>query len=312
MITASLIILMLAWGRDDAPPRPDRPAAPGEWRGRFLPGLLDSALSGQSRKPWSAVVELELPDGRRDTARACGGPNGFRLDFRDGRSHWVHGDTAAFLNAASRTARVDSRRGRMPPRMPPPFLIGRDTCLGREALVLAQRGPRGGAHRMWVDTTLPLLLRGEGPGPGARRILSLDVSRGCAPDVFAVPQGWKVEHPPAPRTAREEASAVALAQAVGFRIPQATWLPEGFEPAGQGWIPGRGRRVAHVRWSDGARIVSMFVSKGSRGFADCEEGRPCLSDGPDPALVRRFDDVSVLVVAPLPPEELQRIVDGLR
>ena len=312
MIAASLIALLLAWGRDDAPPRSAHTAPPGTHRPQFQPGWFDSAVSGRSRKPWSAVVELELPYGRRDTARACGGPDGFRLDFRDGRSHWVHGDTAAFLDATSKTVRMDARRGHLPPRMPPPLLIGRDTYLGREALVLAQRGPRGGAHRMWVDTTLPLLLRGEGPGPGARRVLSLDVSRGCSANAFVVPQGWKIDRLQPPPVPREEASVADLAKVVGFRIPQASWLPEGFEPAGQGWIPGRGRRVAHVRWSDGARIVSMFVSKGSRGFPDCEEGRHCLSDGPDPAIVRRFDDVSVLVVAPLPPEEIQRIVDGLR
>ena len=315
MITLGLICLLLSWGREESPREQMRPNLHG--RGHHMtpmPGWLDSALTGRTRRPWSGIVELEIPDGRRDTARVCGGPDGFRLDFRDGRAHWVHGDTTAFLNSASKIVRMDTHREHMPgfPPGPLPVVVGRDVFLGRDALVLAQRGPRGGAHRMWIDTTMPLLLRGEGPGPGARRLLSLDLSRGCPSEAFVVPAGWKIEHLPAPMRPNEEASLASLANAVGFRLPQPTWLPAGFEPAGQSWMQGRGRRIAHIRWSDGARIVSLFVSSGSRGFKDCEEGRICRSDGPDPAIVRRFDDVSVLVAAPLSPEEIQRIVDGLR
>lgn len=281
--------------------------------GPRLPDWLDSAVSGRTRRPWSGLVELELPEGRRDTARVCGGPDGFRLDFRNGRSHWVHGDTMAFLDANDRRARK-SVRPPPPPSMPAavsPILLGSDTCMGRRTLVYAQRGPRGGARRLWVDTTLPLLLRGEGPGPGARRVLTLDLAHGCPADAFTVPPGWKIAvHEP--RMPHEEASVGTLATKVGFRIPQPAWLPPGFEPAGQSWIDGRKRRVAHVRWSDGARMISLFATGSPKGFKDCDEEGPCQQDGPDQAMVRRFDDVSVLVTAPLPPEEIARIVNSLR
>lgn len=148
------------------------------------------------------------------------------------------------------------------PEPPRPALLGSDTCLGRRTLIFAQRGPRGGARRMWIDTTLPLMLRGEGPGPGARRQLSLDLAHGCPADAFTVPPGWKVDrHEPKPP--HEEASVGQVATKVGFRVPQPAWLPAGFEPAGQGWMEGRERRVAHVRWSDGARIISLFADRKS-------------------------------------------------
>lgn len=310
-----LIGLLASWEPDDPPP--DAPPPPGMFRQHGMrpqPGWLDSALEGRTRKPWSGLVELERPDGRRDTARVCGGPSGFRLDFRDGKAHWTHGDTTASLNSASRTIRLATGRAQhRPPPGPPPVLFGTDIVLGHKTLVFSQRGPRGGAHRMWVDTSMPLLLRGEGPGPGARRVLSIDLSHGCPADAFVLPQGWKVEQPPRrPPMPHEEASLASLEQEVGFRLPRPLWLPAGFEPAGQSWMEGRRRRIAHLRWSDGARIVSLFVAKGSSGFKDCDDERPCQRGGPDPVMVRHLADISVLVTAPLPPEVIKRISDGLR
>lgn len=313
-----LASLLASWKPEPIPSGPTPPPMPGPhgmFHGPELPDWLDSAASGRTRRPWSGLVELELPQGRRDTARVCGGPDGFRLDFRNGRSHWAHGDTLVFLDASGRTARMNLRPP-MPPELrrhaaPTPIVLGADTCLGRRTLVFAQRGPRGGARRLWVDTTLPLLLRGEGPGPGARRVLALDLSHGCAADAFTIPPGWKLDvHEP--RAPHEEASVAALASKVRFRVPQPSWLPPGFEPAGQSWMDGRKRRVAHVRWSDGARIISLFATGGPKGFKDCDGDGPCQQDGPEAAAVRRFDDVSVLVTGPLPPEEIQRIVNSLR
>lgn len=320
MIPLTVAFLMLVSWDPGMPPPGAPPLPPPGMRGMHPPhhpdGWLDSALTGRTRKPWAGVVELELPDGRRDTAIACGGPDGFRLDFRDGRAHWVHGDTIAFLHAASRTARVITPPKGAPPRPatntsgPKPLAMGLDTCLGRGAVVYLQKGPRGGARRLWIDTTLPLLLRGEGPGPGGRRLLSLDLSRGCAADAFTLPANWTVDRHE-PKRPNDEPNIPSLARSVGFRIPMPSWIPVGFESAGQSWIGDGRRRIAHVRWSDGARHISLFVTKGSKGFQDCDNG-PCSDNGPDPALVRHFEDVSVLIAAPLPPDDLRRMAESLR
>ena len=317
MITLAAALLLCAWNPGPPPP-PGRGPEPGLHGPHEMrpASWLDSAASGRTRQPWSALVELEVPGGRRDTARACGGPDGFRLDFRDGRAHWVHGDTAVFLHAASRTAKLNTPPRGIPPRAPKflrdakPVAMGTDTCLGRQVVVYLQQGPRGGARRLWIDTTLPLLLRGEGPGPAARRLLSLDLSRGCAADAFTIPPGWdiKVHEPKRPH---EEPDIPSLERSIGFRIPVPTWIPGGFEPAGQSWMDGRKRRVAHVRWSDGVRHVSLFATKSSRGFRDCKDG-PCQGGGPDPAMVKRIGDVSVLIAAPLSEEDLRRMIESLR
>lgn len=278
---------------------------------------IDSALTGRSRRAWSGIVELELPAGRRDTAKVCGGPTGFRIDFANGKSLWESGDRQTFLDPSNKTAR-QSKRGRKgmdgpPPGMASPIRIGTDTVAGRPAVVYAVRGPRGGSHRMWLDTTLPLLLRGEGPGPGARRMLSLDLSRGCPQDAFQVPQGWTIEkgRPPPPPPV-PVASVEELEREVGFPIVRPSWLPAGFEPAGMGWIGGGKHRVAHLRWSDGSRLVSVFIHPRKRAFRDCEDDQPCPPGGPDPSVVRRLDGRSILVTGPLDRRDLDRIADGLR
>lgn len=307
------LMLALAGGTDDAHHDDSRHEA----REHRSATWFDSALTGRSRHVWAGVVELELPAGRRDTAKVCGGPGGFRIDFANGKSLWEAGNLQTFLDPANRTAR-QSRRGHKgfrgpPPGMPAPVRLGTDTVAGRAAVVYAVRGPRGGAHRMWLDTTLPLLLRGEGPGPGARRILSLDLSRGCPQDAFQVPRGWTVEKgPPPPPPPVPVASFEELEQAVGFPVPRPGWLPAGFEPAGLGWIGGERHRAAHLRWSDGSRLVSIFVHPRKRAFRECEDDRPCPPGGPDPAVVRRLDGRSILVTGPLDPSDLKRIADGLR
>lgn len=311
------IALMLAFSD-----RPDRGPHDGggprrEWGEHRSANWFDSAMTGKSRRPWSGVVELELPAGRRDTAKVCGGPGGFRIDFPNGKALWEADGRQTFLDPSTRTAR-QSRRGHKgfrgpPPGMGAPIRLGQDTVAGRFAVVYAVKGPRGGTHRMWMDTTLPLLLRGEGPGPGARRMLSLDLSRGCAQDAFRIPQGWtQTEGPPPPPPPVPVASLAELETAVGFPVPRPGWLPPGFEPAGLGWIEGGRHRVAHLRWSDGSRLVSVFVHPRKRAFRDCEDDRPCPPGGPDPSVVRRLDGRSVLVTGSLDPRELRRIADSLR
>lgn len=322
MTTMLLLAALLAWDPPGPPPgpSPDFPPPDPAWqrdrRQAVRPTWFDSAMTGRARKSWSGVVELELPSGRRDTAKVCGGPRGFRIDFRNGRSMWDAGDSSAFLDASSksvRPGRMRSGHGGPPPGMPMPVRYALDTLLGRPAVVYTQRGPFGGAHRMWVDTTIPLLLRGEGPGPGARRLLSLDLSRGCPADAFTVPAGWtRALEPPPPPPRHEESSIPAVEKAVGFAIPRPSWVPPGFEPAGQSWFQGRRRPMAHLRWSDGARLISLFVHPGDRGFEDCQDQRPCRLGGPDPVVVRHGPDVSTLVTGPLDPEDLRRFSQGLR
>jgi len=321
IVAAALLLLVSAWDPPgpppedgpDFPPPPPREGKPGRPRPR--PTWLDSAIMGRSRTAWSGRVELDRPDGRRDTADACGGPAGSRIDFRDGRAMWEAGDSMVLLDPATRTWRSRTRHGHggPPPGMPAPVAFGRDTLLGRTVMVYSLRGPRGGAQRMWIDTSLPLLLRGEGPGPGARRMLQLEPGRTCPTTAFAIPSGWKRNDPPHRPPPRQEAPDLAsLQNAMGFRPPQPSWLPKGFEAAGQGWMEGRHHRMAHLRWSDGSRLISVFATRGRRAFDECDGEGPCRLGGPDPVVVRHLADLSVLVTGPLPPEDLRRIADGLR
>ncbi|MCB9497202.1 MAG: hypothetical protein H6686_10005 [Fibrobacteria bacterium] len=316
-LLALLPVLVVAF----SPPAPPKgPMGPGhhghgDRPHRMAPSWLDSAQSGITREPWSGIVELQLPMGRLDTAKVCGGPLGFRIEFGNGRILWETLDSSVHLDPKSRTARTGPRRPPPGPHTPMarPALLAHDTLLGRPVSVFTLRGPRGGSQRLWIDTTLPLLLRGEGPGPLARRMLSFDPRGGCPEDAFQVPEGYTTRrdfrHPP---PSHEVPSLDSLRTAVGFPLPTPGWLPPGFEPAGQGWIEGRRGRIAHLRWSDGARLVSLFVHSGSRGFRPCEENGRCPLGGEDPALVLRRDGRSFLVTGPLPEEQLRRIVEDLR
>lgn len=315
MLAAAIALMLCSWGPPGPPPEGPPPGPHGKHaRPASKPSWMDSAISGRSRLPWTGRVELDRPDGRKDTADACGGPSGSRIDFRDGRAMWDAGDSMVLLDPSARTWKSRPRPGHGGPHpgMPRPVAFGLDTLLGRSVVVYAVRGPRGGAMRLWVDTALPLLLRGEGPGPGARNMLLLRPGRGCPESSFSVPNGWtRRQRPPGPPP-RDEATVQAVEMAVGFALPKPTWLPPGFEPAGQGWMEGRHRRLAHLRWSDGSRLVSVFASRGKRAFRDCEGEGPCRLGGPDPAVARRMGDLSLLVTGPLPPQDLDRIADGLR
>lgn len=314
MIVAATVAMVLCAWEPPGPPPDGPPPNTHEMRRRprTPPTWIDSAITGRSRLPWTGRVELDRPDGRKDTATACGGPSGSRIDFRDGRAMWEAGDSMVLLDPATRTWKSRRGRGGPPPGMPRPVVYGHDTLLGRAVMVYTVRGPRGGAMRLWMDTTLPLLLRGEGPGPGARHMLQVQAGRGCPENAFAVPGGWTFQRRPSPPVPHEEPNLKAVEQAMGFSPPLPSWLPPGFEPAGQGWMEGHHRRLAHLRWSDGSRLVSVFASRGRRAFHDCEGDGPCHLGGPDPVVVRRVGDLSLLVTGPLPPEDLRRIADGLR
>lgn len=236
--------------------------------------LLDQAFRGRDGSRWSGTVLVERPGkDAPDTAQACREGKSERLDFRDG-ALWMAGDSSVFLRNRERVAVVHSRF-RMPP--PPPQdgnvkVVGRAKVLGRTVVVMDVAGPGGRERRVWVDTSLPAVLKGEpvrkGDHPGPeRQFLSIRPGVGCAPNAFRVPAGWTVRKGGGPPEGGEErghgrrheaASLAEVVAAVGFEPPPPPWLPDGFRPWNWAWVETREGKAAQIFYSDGTRNISVF------------------------------------------------------
>jgi len=233
--------------------------------------LLDQAFRGRAGSEWSGTVLVERP-GRTgaDTAKACREGTSERLDFRDG-SLLILDDSVVFLRPSDRSATVHPRRQRPPPVQNGELkVVGTTRYLGRPVLVVDIAGPLGHMRRVWVDTTLPVVLKGEPAGPERRhpperQFLSIRPGVGCAPSSFAIPAGWTVRREPSPagpgggRDRRHESTSLAeVVAAVGFEPPPPPWLPAGFAPRNWAWIDTREGRAVQILYSDGARSISLF------------------------------------------------------
>jgi hypothetical protein len=247
--------------------------------GAAIPNWVEQAFMGRPGSKWTAVVAMDRPGpgDERDTGRACRDGTSERLDLHHG-SHFMAGDSTVFLESVTHIAWVAPRRHFPTPPDSKFDIVRTEQFLGRSVVVADIQGPHGHGRRLWIDTTLPLVMKSEplqkdpeGRGePLERQFLSLQVGIPCPASDFQIPQGWTINHghPPRPphpegrpdRTHRrhEVESPRALAAAVGFEPPAPPWLPAGFTARSWAWIETRQGKAAQILFGDGTGTVSVF------------------------------------------------------
>lgn len=284
--------------------------------------LLEQAFLGRSGSRWSGIALVDRPGGEHkpDTARVCREGTSERLDFRE-TSIWIAGDSTVILRPAEKTG------WKHPKHRPPPDMeariVGTDRFLGRSVLLVEARGPFGHGHRLWIDTSLPAVLKGEPlgkedhPGP-ERQFLSIRPGTGCPQGSFQLPADWTWrEGPPPPPPGgpdeprrehrRHEASSLAeLSSAVGFDLPSPPWLPAGFQPRNFGWVETREGRAAQVLYTDGTRNVSIFWRPLGGPPPYCPAGG-CKDRQGKPVVFGVAGRFGLAVTGDLPSEDLERV-----
>jgi hypothetical protein len=285
--------------------------------------LLDQAFWGRPGSAWSGTVVVERPGkGGQDTAQVCREGTSERLDFRDG-SLWMSGDSVVFLRPSDRSATVRPRRHQpLPPRGGDAKVVGTSRYLGRSVLEVELMGPLGRGRRVWVDTSLPVVLKGEPIGPGhlhlpERQFLSIRPGVGCAPSAFSIPAGWTVRQESSRadsgggRGRRHEASSLAeVVAAVGFEPPPPPWLPAGFAPRNWAWVDTREGPAAQILYSDGTRNLSLFwrAAQGPPPFCPADG---CRDHKGAPVFFGQVGNLGLAVTGDLAPADLEHVA-GVR
>lgn len=294
------------------------------------PAWLSRALEHAEGPAWRGMAELLTPLGL-DTVQVCRDSRGERLDFPGGRAHLQTGREEMLFLPRRRTALVWPKHARRPPPGVSIRVIGPDTAAGRPVMVAELALPGGRGRRLWVDTVLSTVLRGQrlgraGGGP-ERRFLTLRVGEGCPGEAFAVPAGYKiVRRDEAPwsrhgrfrgeRAGDDDGAAQAerrrvpgrarLRQALGFLPPQPRWLPSGW--VYQEWalveLP-EGPAAQLVVRGPGAS-VSLFAHRDGFG-SPCGSEAFCSLDGDDNFLRVRAGDLVVDLLGPQDRSILERI-----
>jgi hypothetical protein len=244
-----------------------------------IPNWVEQAFMGRAGSKWTAVVAMDRPGpgDERDTGRACRDGTSERLDLHHG-SHFMAGDSAVFLESVTHIAWVGPRRGFPTPPGSRFEIVRTEKLLGRPVVVAEIQDPHGRGRRLWIDTTLPLVMKSEpmqkdpdgGGEPPERQFLSLQAGVPCPASDFQIPQGWAINHgrPPSPprpdgkpdrkQRRHEVASPQALAAAVGFAPPSPPWLPPKFKARSWAWIETRQGKAAQILYGDGTQTVSVF------------------------------------------------------
>lgn len=293
------------------------------------PVWLEQAFVGRPGSKWTAVIVVDRPGSRGDldTGKACRDGTSERLDLRHG-SHFLAGDSTVFLENATQTAWVGTRR-RFP--VPPGArieILRTEQFLGRSVVVAEIRGPRGRGRRLWVDTLLPLVLRSEGldtasdgrHDPPERQFLSLRPGVPCPKSAFRIPAGWdvKVGHPPPPtgldgrvdphRRRHQVESAAALAQAVGFTPPDPPWLPPGFAARSWAWVDTRRGKAAQILFDNGSRKISIFFRPlGTDPRPECPPDG-CKDHKGRAVYFGRVGNFGMAATGDLPPDQMEKVV----
>jgi outer membrane lipoprotein-sorting protein len=153
------------------------------------------------------------------------------------------------------------------------------------------------AQRLWFDRETGLLLKAQQLGRGGALMGGFEFRRvvynpSITPDLF--------------RFRREGVRIVD--EIPGINEPWAlrpTWLPQGFEPIGEGTREAQGRRIALLHFSDGARHITIFQAIRTRlGDEVRENARFRIA-------TRQVGEVSLAAVGDVPVEVLRRILDSM-
>jgi hypothetical protein len=287
------------------------------------PAWLDQAFQGRAGSRWSGTVSVDRPGpaATRDTGKVCREGTSERLDFVS-HSHFMAGDTMVFLDNASRSAWTGPRR-----RFPSPpdggcSIVRTEKLLGRTVSVVELQDPRGRGRRLWVDTTIPLVLRSEhlAPAPGGpeRQFLSIQVGGGCPPGSFQIPAGWAIKQgpPPAPRgpdgrvDAKHRRHPVStlkeLIDSVGFTPPPPPWLPPGFAARNWAWVETREGKAAQVLYDNGDKNLSIFYRPGTEHPPLCPPDG-CKDREGRAVYFGRVGDFGLAVTGNLPPDQMGKV-----
>lgn len=289
--------------------------------------LLDQAFRGRPGSRWSGTAIVERPGDRgSDTATICHEGTSERLDFGE-FAVWMAGDSLVMLRPRERSGFVHPQRP-LPPGMDA-RITGTDRYLGRSVLVMEIKGPMGHGRRLWVDTSLPAILKGEPLGKEGRRgperqFLSIRPGVGCAPGSFQLPSGWTLRKGPPPpppdgpggpggdgdqhrRHPRHEVANLAqLAAAVGFDPPPPPWLPAGFAPRSYGWVDTREGPAAQILYSNGKQNLSVFWRPAGGPPPFCPAGG-CKDREGRPVVFGQSGKLGMAVTGDLPAADLEKV-----
>lgn len=287
------------------------------------PAWLDQAFQGRPGSKWIGTVSVDRPGpgSAHDTGKACRDGTSERLDFGS-HSHYMTGDSMVFLDNNTKSAWIAPRR-----RFPPPpnggfSIVRSDKLLGRTVTVVELQGPRGRGRRLWVDTTIPLVLRGEhlNPEPDGpeRQFLSIQVGASCPPGSFQIPAGWTVKQGPPPppkgpdgrpdaKHRRHSVSSLKeLVDSVGFTPPSPPWLPAGFSARNWAWVETREGKAAQILYEDGAKSVSIFFRPGTEHAPICSPDGCKDRDG-RAVYFGRVGSFGLAVTGDLAPEQMEKV-----
>jgi hypothetical protein len=153
------------------------------------------------------------------------------------------------------------------------------------------------ARRLWFDRATGLLLKSQLFGRGGVMMGGFEFRRVA------------YDSPVDPSLFAFERRGVRVVDEIsGIDVPWAlrpTWLPNGFEPTGEGMRSVAGRRVALLHFSDGTRHITIFQSVEARlGEEPPQHGEVNLAS-------RRVGRVWVAAVGNVPEQVLTRILDSL-
>lgn len=153
------------------------------------------------------------------------------------------------------------------------------------------------ARRLWFDRATGLLLKSQLLGRGGTMMGGFEFRRvaynaNIDPGQFVFDRrGVRVV---------DETSGVDAPWAL-----RPTWLPDGFEPTGEGMRAIAGRRVALLHFSDGIRHITIFQSP------DTRLGEEPLGRDDVRMVLRRVGRVWVAVVGNVSEQVLERIINSL-
>lgn len=153
------------------------------------------------------------------------------------------------------------------------------------------------ARRLWFDRATGLLLKSQLFGRGGAMMGGFEF-RHVAFNVDVDPSQFVFER----RGVR------VVDEVFGIDVPWAlrpTWLPDGFQPTGEGMRSVDGRRVALLHFSDGARHITIFQSP------DARLGEEPLRHSDVQLVSRRVGRVWAAAVGNVSKEVLSRILHSL-
>lgn len=144
-------------------------------------------------------------------------------------------------------------------------LLGVEEVIGRQTAVVSAQPREGrGERRLWIDRTTGIALRTEERDPTDGLVattyftrISFGLNVPAALFQPRIPAGAHVISPVEP--ARALVPLSALEGTVGFRLQVPERIPSGFVLQGGEPVVGGPVTAAHIRYSDGARALALFV-----------------------------------------------------